>query len=156
MSWLKWLGFGKRKADNVDEQHPLPAKIYGNSKDEPFVVSTGVRIPGYMEADFLNGASVSTAIEIPDGYRIDELFFGAGWVGKISFQSSPDEGDTWSDQLDNGVSIEETPLPLCSIPLKSDMSLRVSKSYIRFQSGIKGDITNQTSAQTVKISLISM
>lgn len=158
MNWMRWLPFGNKtkNVENVDEQHPLPMKVYGNGADTPFVVTTAVRLPGYLSAEFLQGASVSDSIEMPDGFRIDELFFDTGWVGKISFQSSPDDGDTWYDQLEGGVSIEETPVPESSVPLTSDMSLRVSKKLVRFQSGIKGDLVVQASAQTVLISLISM
>lgn len=154
---LRWLPNGKKNNEEVDvsEQNPAPVRIYANSDSNPLVVLTGYRIPGTLTATIATGENKSSEILIPDGYRIDELFFGTGWVGKISFQSSP-EGTVWSDQLENGASIQESPVEGCSLPLKPDVSLRVSKKYIRLQSGVMGDLVNQTSDQTIKISLISM
>lgn len=122
----------------------------------PLQVMSGERLPMELTAHFLETASESDTLTIPDGYRIDELFFEVGWLGLISFQSSPDGGTTWYNQMEAGVSIQETPVVECSIPLKTDMSLRVSKKTIRLQSGIVDAVTPQTSAQDVKISLISM
>lgn len=154
---MRWLPFGKKNHEEVDvnEANPAPVRIYGNSADSALYVVTGSRLPAYITATIDAGENKSTAVEIPDGYRIDEISFGTGWVGKISFQSSVD-GDVWKDQLEQGVSIEEIPVEGCSIPLSADMSLKVSKRYMRFQSGIMGDLTNQTSDQTIAVSLISM
>lgn len=116
---------------------------------------SGFRLPGALSAVIEAGENKSNTIEVPDGYRLDELFFGTGWTGKISFQSSPN-GTDWYDQLEASESIQETPEEGCSLPIKTDPSLRISKRYIRLQSGVKGDLTNQVSKQTILISLISM
>lgn len=138
----------------VSADHPL---IMGFTSDAAAIkVSSGVRLPGELVANIAMDESVSQAITVPDGYRIDSISFGTGWVGKISFQESIDEGTTWKDLTAAGVSIEETPVADCAIPLTADMSLRVSKKLMRIQSGIMGALTTQTSAQIIRLSLISM
>ena len=127
-----------------------------DNTDSPLTVTTGKRLPGALTATIETSASLSSPVVIPDGWRIDSLGFGLGWLGKVSFQDSIDGGTTWRDLLENGESISETPHELCSVPLTADMSLRVSKSLIRIQSGVMGDITAQDSDQTIDISLISM
>lgn len=138
----------------VSEAYPLVMKLPQGV--DPIPVMSGIRLPGELVANIAMGECVSQGIAIPDGYRIDELSFGDDWTGKISFQVSSDDGTTWKDQLAAGVSIEETPVAGCSTPLTADMSLRVSKKLMRLQSGIKGATVNQTAAQIIRISLISM
>lgn len=127
-----------------------------NDPDNPVLVTQGIRLPNALSAIIEADASQSSAVQIPDGWRIDELGFSLGWTGKISFQDSIDDGVTWRDMLENGESIAETPVGLCALPLTADMSLRVSKHLVRFQSGVRGDLVAQTTAQTIDISLVSM
>lgn len=125
-----------------------------------FPVVTFRRINNWAKASVPVNTNVSSPLMLPDGYRISKLAVLSTWTTADMFvQCSDDNGVTWQYLTQFGDLIKLSPKAGMSIALDTGQSLAVSQKLIRFVSGTNAALAvsavNQTTAQTINISLVS-
>ena len=132
------------------------------TEDTPLSVGTGARKPAYATVSIPINTAISSPFQVPDHWRIDQIGILASWIAAdMVVQTSVDNGVTWKYATTYGQLVKLNPVAGCDILLDNDFSQRISKSLIRFVSctaaSTAASVTtvNQTTAQTITLSLIS-
>lgn len=132
------------------------------TEDTPLSVGTGARKPAYATVSIPINTAISSPLEVPDHWRIDQINILASWTtANLALQTSVDNGVTWKYATTYGQLVMLYPVAGYDILLDNDYSQRVSKPLIRFVSVTSTSTTasvttvNQTTAQTLVLSLIS-
>ena len=122
----------------------------------PLTVKTGTRSATALVATFLAGASLSNAITIPDGYRVDAIAVPAGWdTAGMTVQVSLN-GTVFTDAYEYGAELALSPIAGKTTCLGPENSLRISKRYIKLRSGTAATPVVQVDEVGVSIWLVSM
>ena len=125
-------------------------------KDTPLTVKTGTRPSTALTATFVAGASLSDAVAIPDGYRIDALSVPSGWdTAGMTVQVSIN-GTTFTDAYEYGSELTLSPIAGKTTCLGPENSLRISKRYIKLRSGTAASPVAQVDEVAVSIWLVGM
>ena len=139
MLWAK-LGFGNVPVSNTDR---LP-------------VCTGYRPSTPLVATFAAGGTVSDVLTIPDGYRIEMIEVPAAWVTADMNVLTSGDGTTYQLCKEYGTNLKMTPIASGNTCLGPETSLRISKRFMKLQSGLEGATVVQTAGCAIKIWLVSM
>lgn len=118
-------------------------------------VRTAVRLPDPLLATFAAGATVSTVVAVPDGFRIEMLEIPASWVAADMTLFTSGDGTTYQLAKEYGNNITLRPVAGGNTCIGYETSGRISKRYIKLQSGLEGATVAQAAGCTIKLWLIS-